>query len=469
MTTNIGAGDDEPRPGRLDDDERAELDRLRAEVATLRERAAVEGEPAPEPRPARHGWRWAAVALLTVLVAVLAVLSVTARFVRSEILDTDRYVTTVAPLGSNPAIQTQIANSVTDEIFTRVDVEGLTTDALVALTDAVPATENAPRVDRAVEGLAPVITGQARNFVNETVLSLVQSEQFEDLWIQAHRAAHNALVAVVTGNVGPSSVTVDDSGTVSISLGTVIDNVRGRLLDRGFTFAEKIPSVDKQLVLFRSPELVRAQRAVNALDNISDVLPWITLAAAAGAVAVAPPGRRLRALAFVGLALVVGMFVLAVALIIVRSLYLDDVPPDVLSPEAAAAIIDAVLMPLRTSLRAVAVLGLVIALGAYLTGGSSSARTVRRGFGRSLDAVQRLRRPRPPNAFEEAAFRARVAIRAVVIGVAALLVMFWRYPTGLVVAFIVLGAVLVLLALELVIRPARTVEDRPATEDQPTT
>ncbi|WP_442971533.1 hypothetical protein [Rhodococcus sp. HS-D2] len=419
--------------------------------------------PFPSRGPARHGWRWAAVALLTVLVAVLAVLSVTARFVRSEILDTDRYVTTVAPLGSNPAVQTQIANSVTDEIFTRVDVEGLTTDALVALTDAVPATENAPRVDRAVEGLAPVITGQARNFVNETVLSLVQSEQFEDLWIQAHRAAHNALVAVVTGNVGPSSVTVDDSGTVSISLGTVIDNVKGRLLDRGFTFAEKIPSVDKQLVLFRSPELVRAQRAVNTLDNVSDVLPWITLAAAAGAVAVAPPGRRLRALAFVGLALVVGMFVLAVALIIVRSMYLDDVPPDVLSPEAAAAIIDAVLMPLRTSLRAVAVLGLVIALGAYLTSGSSSARTVRRGLGRSLDAVQRLRQPRSPNPFEKTAFRARTAIRSVIIGAAALLVMFWRYPTGLVVTLIVLGAVLALLALELVIRPARNPGNQPTT------
>ncbi|MDC3725476.1 hypothetical protein [Rhodococcus sp. Rp3] len=463
MTIDTATGGDDLRPARLDEDERAELEQLRAEVATLRERAAPDTETVPGTRPARHGWRWAAVGLLTVMVGVLAVLSVTARFVRSEILDTDRYVTTVAPLSSNPAIQTQIANSVTDEIFTRVDVEGLTTDALVALTDAVPAAENAPRVDRAVEGLAPVITGQARTFVDETVLSLVQSEQFEDLWIQAHRGAHNALVAVVTGNVGPSSVTVDDSGTVSISLGAVIDNVKGRLLDRGFTFAEKIPSVDKQLVLFRSPELVRAQRAVNTLDNISDVLPWITLAAAAAAVAVAPAGRRLRALAFVGLVLVTGMFLLAVAIIVARSLYLDDVPPDVLSPDAAAAIIDTVLVPLRTSLRAVAALGLVIALGAYLTGGSPSARTVRRGFGRSLDAVQRLRQPRSPNPFEENAFRARIAIRSVVIGAAALLVMFWRYPTGLVVTLIVLGAVLALLALELVIRPARNPENQPTT------
>lgn len=157
------------------------------------------------------------------------------------------------------------------------------------------------------------------------------------------------------------------------------------------------------------------------------------------------------------------MFVLAVALIIVRSLYLDEVPPDVLSPEAAAAIIDAVLMPLRTSLRAVAVLGLVIALGAYLTGGSSSARTVRRGLGRSLDAVQRLRQPRSPNPFEKTAFRARTAIRSVIIGAAALLVMFWRYPTGLVVTLIVLGAVLALLALELVIRPARNPGNQPTT------
>ncbi|MDX5451695.1 MAG: hypothetical protein LPK27_02885, partial [Rhodococcus sp. (in: high G+C Gram-positive bacteria)] len=305
----------------LDTAERAELERLRAEVAALRARTEAAPEappPSPPPvsRPPRHGLRWTAVAILTVLVALLAITSVTARFVRSQILDTDRYVTTVAPLGSDPAVQTEIAGTITDEIFARVDVEGLTSDALTALTDAVPATADAPRVDRAVEGLAPVIAGQARNFVYETVLSLVQTDQFEDLWIQANRAAHTGLVAVVTGEGGPSSVTVDESGTVSISLGTIIDNVKARLLDRGFSFAEKIPDIDKQFVLFQSPELIKAQRAVSALDTASDVLPWLTIAAAVAAVAVAPPGRRRRALAFVGAALLVGMLILAVALIV---------------------------------------------------------------------------------------------------------------------------------------------------------
>ncbi|MEV6325812.1 hypothetical protein AB0M45_32300 [Nocardia sp. NPDC051787] len=451
--------------GKLTADERAELERLRAEVAALRTKGR--GAEQPARRPPRHGWRWTAVAILTVLVAVLAITTVVSRFVRGEVLDTDRYLSTVAPLGSDPVLQTEVSNTITDEIFARVDIEGLTADALSALTDAVPATANRPRVDRAVEGLAPVITQQARGFVNDTVLSFVRSDQFEDLWLQANRAAHTALVAVATGHVGPQSVTVDENGTVTLSLRTVMENVKARLLDRGFTFAEKIPAVDKQFVLFRSPELVRAQQAVDRLDKASAVLPWVTIAAAVAAIAAAPPGRRRRALVFVGLALAVGMVILAIALIIARALYLGRIPADALSPDAAIAIIDTVLAPLRTALRGVAVLGLAIALAAYLTGDSVSATTVRRQFGRSMDGVQRLRRSRPPNPVETWAFRARAALRWAILGIAALVLVFWRYPTGLVVVWILLGALVALLALELLIRPARAGQqhEQPGTDD----
>lgn len=57
----------------------------------------------------------------------------------------------------------------------------------------------------------------------------------------------------MTGNYGPDSVEVDQSGTVSISLSTIIDRVKTALTDRGFAFADKIPSVDKEFVLFQSP------------------------------------------------------------------------------------------------------------------------------------------------------------------------------------------------------------------------
>ena len=114
----------------------------------------------------------------------------------------------------------------------------------------------------------------------------------------------------------------------------------------------------------------------------------IATALAFAAVAVAPRGRRLRALSLAGLSLVLAMLVLAIALLIGRALYLDAMPPDILAPDAAAATIDTVLDPLRLALRAVAVLGLVVAVGAYLLGGSASATAVRR--------PRSGRRSRPP-------------------------------------------------------------------------
>ncbi|QBJ97877.1 hypothetical protein ERC79_19465 [Rhodococcus sp. ABRD24] len=453
----------------LDSDERAELLRLRAQVAALRgQEPDATGDV--EPTPQHHWLRWTAVTLLLVLVALLAIVSVTSRFTRSQILDTDRYVSTVAPLAEDPAVQAEISNQVTDEVFTRIDVEALTTDALAALADVSNLDEKAPRVDQAVVGLAPVIAGQAKSFVHETVLSFVQSQQFQDLWILANRTAHDRLVALVTGNYGPSSVQVDQSGTVSISLSTIIDNVRTELTDRGFTFAENIPTVDKQFVLFQSPNLVKAQQAVNTLDKASAVLPWLGIACAAAAVAIAPAGRRLHTLSLAGLAIAVGMFVLAVAMLIARAVYIDDISPDVLSPDAARAAIDTVLVPLRTSLRAVAVVGLVIAIGAYLIGGSASAGVVRRGFGHALDFARHPREGRTPNRVERWAGQARVPLRCFVIGIAALLLVFWRYPTGLVVLWIVLGAVIALLALELLIRPTQQPQaDHPADTARPTT
>jgi hypothetical protein len=78
----------------LSADDRAELERLRAYVTA---------HPLHPTR--RHAWRWTGVVLLLILTAVLIIGSVTTRFVRGQIFDTDRYVTTVAPLATDPAIQ----------------------------------------------------------------------------------------------------------------------------------------------------------------------------------------------------------------------------------------------------------------------------------------------------------------------------------------------------------------------------
>src|SRR5262245_53871483 len=128
----------------LTTDERAELERLRGEVASLRQAAdsAAAGQPpspAEQPLPAaaaqRRSGRWRApvATVLIVLGALLAPLAVVARWAHSEVADTDRYVATITPLATDPAVQEAITNRITNEIFVRVDIQSLVAQAVDAL------------------------------------------------------------------------------------------------------------------------------------------------------------------------------------------------------------------------------------------------------------------------------------------------------------------------------------------------
>ncbi|MGV9710661.1 hypothetical protein ACWDTI_08350 [Gordonia sp. NPDC003424] len=453
----------------LDPNERAELERLRARVA------ALEATPPSPPAPARQRnsglvWRRIGAGILVFLCALLALLSVTTRFVRSELLDTDHYVNTVAPLASNPAVQTQIVTTVTDQINNQVDIEATTKSALQQLVDLTPAER--PRLDSAVVGLAPVIASQAQSFIQKTVTDFVQSSAFKDLWVTANRTAHQGVVAAVTGDTNHGAVKIDANGTVSIDLGPIITQVKNRLEQRGFAFAANIPNVNKEFVIFQSPELAKANTWVSALDKVATALPWLGIAAALGAIGLIGHGRRLRMTAIVGVAIALSMLLLAIAILIGRAIYLNEIPSDVLAPNAASAIFDTVIAPLRFALRAVAVLALVVAIAAFFAGGSRSALAARRAFTHGVGAIDARRSQRPPNTFEKSLWHARIPVRIAVVAVAALILMFWPYPTGLVVIWTVVIAVLVLIALEVAMRPARrspdSTESPVAADDTPT-
>lgn len=439
----------------LSADERAELELLRKRVADLESSKAAATTVVAE-RSRSHWVRWTASGILIVLVAVLVVGGLAARFARSQILDTGRYVETVAPLAKDPAIQADITNQVTKQITDRLDIEAATKDALSAIT------ENAPRVPPQVVGLAPVIASQAEGFIRDTVNRLVTSDEFATLWVDANRIAHENVVAVLTGNT--KRVKIDENGTVSIPLGPIIDKVKQRLNDRGFAFADKIPQIDASYTLFQSKDIVKAQRLTRLLDRLATWLPWIAVALAVGAIFTAPRGSRLRAMALVGLAVSIAMVLLGFGLNAARAYYLDDIPTDVLTPDAASAIVDIVTVPLKTMLRAAFAVGIIVALVGFLLGGSRSATAVRHGYSRAIDALRRSGSGREPNQFEVWVAQLRVPLRIAIIAIAVAVLIFWRYPTGLVVLTVAVLAVIALVVVEVLARPAvnaaRSIETR---------
>ncbi|HET9559526.1 MAG TPA: hypothetical protein VFS70_20490, partial [Actinomycetota bacterium] len=238
-------------------EERAELERLRAENATLRaqvrqEQAAAGGDTEPTPGAKGVGrlrGRTIVATLMIVVACVLAPLSVVAIWTRNQVTDTDRYVATVTPLASDPAVQQAITDQITAQVFTYIDIQALTTQVVDALSARVEGRGLPPQAAAALQGLAGPVANGVQGFVRTQVERIVQSQAFEDAWIQANRVAHEALVKALTGE-GGGAVTVEGD-TVSLNLAPFIQTVKQQLVAQGFTLAERIPQVDKSFVLFQ--------------------------------------------------------------------------------------------------------------------------------------------------------------------------------------------------------------------------
>ena len=210
----------------------------------------------------RTGWwrPWVAGVLITIG-ALLAPLSIVATWAHDEVSDTDRYVATVAPLGSDPAVQNAIIDRITTEIFARLDVKAVTNEAV----DALAAQGLPPRVADSLRALSTPLANGVRSFVTERVTRIIKSPEFDDAWVAANREAHTQLVAVLTGE-GTDTVNVTGN-TVSLNLAVVIDTVKAQLVNAGFELADRIPEVNAQFTIFESADLAKAQNGFSLLEK----------------------------------------------------------------------------------------------------------------------------------------------------------------------------------------------------------
>jgi hypothetical protein len=296
------------------------------------------------------------VVLLLVLGTVLTPITIVALFVHTEVTDTSRYVRNVEPLASNPAIQAYIADDVTRRLFDQADVDQYVRQVLP---------------DRAQPLVGPM-TSALETFVRQTTLRVLQSDQFHDLWVQANRTAHKALVNVVTGR-NNSAVTASDNGVVSIDLSKVAARVQQRLDDSGIDLFSRIPiaRISGQIPVFESKDLYKVRKAVGLLDRLAFVLPILVFASFGGAIFFSQSRRRGFVASAVGFAL--GALVLALLLNVVRSLYLDRATSAALPYDAAAGVYDTLVRFLHTSVRAALMLSIAVIVAVFFAGPSRFA------------------------------------------------------------------------------------------------
>jgi hypothetical protein len=417
----------------LSEDERAELERLRAQA---------NGPGAPVRR--RHlGWRAPVAIVLIVIGCLLAPISLLGVWAANQVSDTSRYVANVEPLVHDPAVQNALTDKITAEITTHLNVTAYTDQAASLLT-----SHGLPRVGTLLQSFGPSISSAVTGFIHGQVHKIVTSPQFARVWVQANTAVHQQLVKALSGQ-GGSSVSVSN-GQVVLSLGPFIDVVKQDLVKRGFTLVSKLPAINPTLSLFSAKYLVKAQSGYRLINDLKIVLPIVAVLLLAIGVYVARSHRR--ALIGAGLGLAASMLVLGAGLLVFRSIYLSSVPNNVLPADAAATLFDTLVRFIKQGLRTILVAGLVIAAGAFLTGPSVSAVRTRKAFTSGLGWIRQSGehagvRTGPVGTWT---YAHRKGLRISAVALAALVFVFWGRPTAVVVVVIAILLLVVLGLIELI-------------------
>jgi hypothetical protein len=296
MTTEDRAEGSPAAAATASEDTAAELARLRAERD-----AAVDQSNRLRRRASRRGAlrRGFAVALVVVF-AVLLPLAVTATWAHRTVLNTDAFVSAVAPIAAEPAVTEALSRDVTNQLYAALDPQAIIADALPP---------------KAAFLAGPIANG-ARDYVQNAVQKVISSDQFRTLWLEAVRFSHAQLVTVLRGD---SQVLLSNDGQVVLNLVPLLNEALKSL--QGFVSGvigkpvtlptisgtelpavacakiaavldRPVPATCGQVALFRADKLDAAQQAVRTFDRSVVALLIITPLIAIAALWLSPRRRR---------------------------------------------------------------------------------------------------------------------------------------------------------------------------------
>jgi hypothetical protein len=275
-------------------------------------------------------------AVLIALACLLVPFGAVAAWAVYGLADGGRYVTTMAPLATDPAVRDAVADAVGAGIMREVDIGG-------------PAAR---------QTVAP--------FVQDAVHSFTRTNAFRTAWDAGNRATYDAVWQALHD---------DREHTVTVDLAPVTAQIRDRLAQDHVPLADHIPVEHTAVAVLPAQDLDGFRKGFHVLEFAGFWLPVtaVTLAAAGITVAV----RRRRAVIATALGTALGGALLALALAIGRHFTLAGLPREVSHP-AVGAIYDALTGTLNTCAWLLLALGTTVAAAARLTQHPRLARLLRR-------------------------------------------------------------------------------------------
>lgn len=344
-------------------------DDLSEAVATEETPAAQDAQKAPA-RPAR--WRrWLAWTLL-VLGTVLLLATSANLWIKRQALDTDSWVDTSGQLLANDEIRGALSAYVVDQLFENVDISTNLADTVSNAT--ADGSAESELLGPLVVAVGPLLENALREVSISVTDRVLGSAGVQQLWSEANRVVHSALVAVVTEDSSIEGVDIQD-GTVTLDLKPILLEVGTRLgID---VTAEDLPQGAGEIVILESSELGTVQTAVKTIQTMSVLLVLIVLGLFGLAIYLPKGERRRMMMACAGSLVFTGIILLVVKAVAGQALVnaladnaLDQSPVGEVWGIATGLLVDIA--------QALILYGVALFLGAWVAGPSRPAVAVRR-------------------------------------------------------------------------------------------
>ena len=204
--------------------------------------------------------------VLLVLAALLVPVAVIATWTARTVTDTDAFVARVTPVASSPEVQALVEQEITAQV-TRPSTPRS------HHRSPGPSTRWPPRTSsRGCCVTSPAASGRAVETRTATIVAkVVEAPEFASAFEEATRTAHTDLVATLDGDAATAGAVVTEGDTVSIKLATVGNAVREELVGAGFTFVDRLPTLEASVPITTVDQLETWQGYYQLLK----VLVWL--------------------------------------------------------------------------------------------------------------------------------------------------------------------------------------------------
>lgn len=193
--------------------------------------------------------RWVVAVLLIALGSAAIPAGLLAMWLKDDVLNTDNFAATYAPLAENADFHDLIATEVTT-VATDYLQESLPTGTLNEVAGGLAGLLDYLPVDPSwtdwVENLPGNLEGQAGALVYDSTQDFLASGQFPPLWASTLRQMHSQVVGILAGTE-PLANPEQDSTYLTLGTGPLVEAVKSYLQDQGVWWVQFLPEIDEQV------------------------------------------------------------------------------------------------------------------------------------------------------------------------------------------------------------------------------